>query len=62
MLVNSSQSTVRSAANRGVELHSAINEFLLDSRLADLAQNRIPDAAERLRYVISMTEQAATPP
>jgi len=41
------------------ELHTAINDFMLDSRIADLAQNEIPDAAERLRYVITMTEQAA---
>jgi chemotaxis protein CheZ len=41
------------------ELHTSINEFLLDARLADLTQHDIPDAAERLRYVISMTEQAA---
>lgn len=41
------------------ELHTSINEFLLDARLADLTEHDIPDAAERLRYVISMTEQAA---
>lgn len=41
------------------ELHSAINESLLDPRLVELAENEIPDATERLRYVIDMTEQAA---
>jgi chemotaxis protein CheZ len=41
------------------ELHTSINEFLLDARLADLTRHDIPDAAARLRYVISMTEQAA---
>lgn len=41
------------------ELHTAINEFLLDSRLADIAEKEIPNATEGLRYVIDMTEQAA---
>lgn len=41
------------------ELHEAINEFMLDSRIADIAQNEIPDAAQRLQHVIAMTEQAA---
>lgn len=41
------------------ELHDAVNEFMLDARIAELAQHDVPDAAERLRYVISMTEQAA---
>lgn len=41
------------------ELHEAINEFMRDARIADLAEHEMPDAAERLRYVISMTEQAA---
>jgi len=41
------------------ELHEAINGFLLDERLQQLARHEIPDATERLRYVISMTEQSA---
>ena len=41
------------------ELHNAINGFMMDARLADIAENDIPDAAERLRYVITTTEQAA---
>lgn len=41
------------------ELHEAINGFLLDARIQDLAHQEIPDAAERLKYVIAMTEQAA---
>jgi chemotaxis protein CheZ len=41
------------------ELHSAINGFAMDARLVDIAENEIPDAAERLRYVINTTEQAA---
>ena len=41
------------------ELHESIKEFMLDERLVDLAKNEMPDAAERLRYVITMTEQAA---
>ncbi len=41
------------------ELHEAINGFLLDDGLADLVNHEIPDATERLRYVITMTEQSA---
>jgi chemotaxis protein CheZ len=41
------------------ELHEAINGFLLDERLEQLARQEIPDATERLRYVISMTEESA---
>jgi chemotaxis protein CheZ len=41
------------------ELHEAINGFLLDDRLQALADHEMRDAAERLRYVISMTEQSA---
>lgn len=41
------------------ELHETINGFRLDARIADLTQKEIPDAQERLTYVITMTEQAA---
>lgn len=41
------------------ELHEAINGFLLDARLQEIVNHEIPDATERLRYVITMTEQAA---
>lgn len=41
------------------ELHSAINGFLLDSRIAEITKREIPDASERLGYVITMTENAA---
>lgn len=41
------------------ELHDAINGFLLDSRIADMTNVEIPDAKERLNYVISMTQQSA---
>jgi chemotaxis protein CheZ len=41
------------------ELHDALNGFRQDARLASLAQCEIPDAKERLNYVIGMTEQAA---
>jgi len=41
------------------ELHDSINGFVLDSQLADIAQTEMPNAAERLRYVITTTEQAA---
>ncbi|MCW8905433.1 MULTISPECIES: protein phosphatase CheZ [Sedimenticola] len=41
------------------ELHEAINEFLLDPRINEMAQVEIPDASERLTYVITMTEKSA---
>lgn len=41
------------------ELHDSINGFVMDAGLADIAQTEMPNAAERLRYVIQTTEQAA---
>lgn len=41
------------------ELHSAITNFEVDSELSALAETEIPDAKERLNYVITMTNQAA---
>lgn len=41
------------------QLHDSLNNFQLDSRLNDLATADIPDAKERLNYVISRTEEAA---
>lgn len=41
------------------QLHDALSSFSVDGRIVDLAQNEIPNAKERLKYVISITEQAA---
>ncbi|WP_298440411.1 protein phosphatase CheZ [uncultured Ferrimonas sp.] len=41
------------------QLHSAMADFQLDNRIAEMATSDIPDAKERLNYVIGMTEQAA---
>ena len=41
------------------ELHDALNSFRLDARLTNIAEQEIPDARERLNYVISMTDKAA---
>lgn len=41
------------------ELHEALSSFQFDSRIAHLAREEIPDARERLNYVVSMTEEAA---
>ena len=41
------------------DLHNTINGFQLDSRISAMTERDIPDAKERLNYVISMTEQAA---
>jgi len=40
-------------------LHEAIDRFLVDERIAELVQQDIPDACERLNYVIKMTEESA---
>jgi len=41
------------------DLHETLNNFRLDSRITAIAEQEIPDAKERLNYVIAMTEQAA---
>lgn len=41
------------------QLHDSLMNFQLDSRLNDLATADIPDAKERLNYVITRTEDAA---
>ncbi len=41
------------------QLHDTITNFQIDSKLSALAESEIPDAKERLTYVISLTEKAA---
>lgn len=41
------------------KVHESLKNFMADDRLKDLAESEIPNAAERLRYVVRMTEQAA---
>lgn len=41
------------------KLHDALNSFQLDTRIATLAEEEIPDARARLNHVITMTDQAA---
>jgi len=41
------------------QLHDSMSNFQIDSRISDLANADIPDAKERLNYVISRTEDAA---
>ncbi|BBL71495.1 protein phosphatase CheZ [Methylogaea oryzae] len=41
------------------QFHDAMMSFSLDDRVVKLAEKDIPDAKERLNYVITMTEQAA---
>ncbi len=41
------------------EIHDAFKDFRSDSRINELAESDIPDARERLHYVITMTQQAA---
>jgi len=41
------------------QLHDSLNNFQVDNRLNDLAKADIPDAKERLNYVIERTADAA---
>ncbi len=41
------------------ELHDSMESFSLDEKFSELTEKEIPDAKERLNYVISMTQQAA---
>lgn len=41
------------------DLHDTIKNFQIDQRVAELTRSDIPDAKERLNYVIQMTEEAA---
>jgi chemotaxis protein CheZ len=41
------------------ELHEAMNGFVEDTSMAEMVQVDMPDAAERLQYVIETTENAA---
>ena len=41
------------------EFHEALNTFRYDDRFSELTEEEIPDAKERLSYVISRTEDAA---
>lgn len=41
------------------ELHDVLAGFDIDPRISALAMNEIPDARERLSYVIEVTEQSA---
>ena len=41
------------------ELHDAIANFGIDDKMAMIAEQHIPDAKERLNYVISKTDEAA---
>jgi len=41
------------------DLQQALERFSIESRLADIAENEIPDARTRLTHVITMTDEAA---
>lgn len=41
------------------DLQKALERFSIESRLADIAENDIPDARARLTHVINMTDEAA---
>lgn len=41
------------------QLHESLKNFELDTRLSDITTEAIPDAKQRLNYVMEMTESAA---
>ncbi|NRB68115.1 MAG: protein phosphatase CheZ [Vibrio sp.] len=41
------------------DLHESIKQFSLDERMSEIANDEIPDARDRLKYVIEKTETAA---
>lgn len=41
------------------QVHDVLASFQMDRRIIELAENEIPDAKDRLAYVITVTEQAA---
>ncbi|MFM2485116.1 protein phosphatase CheZ [Celerinatantimonas yamalensis] len=41
------------------ELHDSLNEFKFNIRINEIASHEIPDARDRLNYVIEMTDNAA---
>jgi len=41
------------------QLHDTMTGFSVDSKITSMTEHDIPDAKERLQYVITMTEQAA---
>lgn len=60
VLAANQQSTVFEEVGRMTrEVHEALMTFAQDERLNDLTQADMPDARDRLRYVITLTEQAA---
>ncbi len=41
------------------EIHDSISTFTADNRVAELVQDEIPDAKQRLNFIISKTDEAA---
>lgn len=41
------------------EIHNSINQFSDDQRVVELTEEEIPDAKERLNYIVTKTEMAA---
>ena len=41
------------------DLHESIKHFSVDERISEIAKDEIPDARDRLQYVIDKTEVAA---
>lgn len=59
MVANRQASLFNEVGKLTRELHEALSNFKLDSRINEMAEDEIPDAKERLNYVITKTEEAA---
>jgi chemotaxis protein CheZ len=56
---NNSTDLFSEVGNLTRQLHDSVNNFQLDPRIVNMANEDIPDAQTRLNYVIETTEEAA---
>lgn len=56
---NSSNPMLQEIGELTRDLHESIKQFSTDGRMSELANDEIPDARDRLQYVIDKTEVAA---
>ncbi|KOO05819.1 protein phosphatase CheZ [Vibrio hepatarius] len=56
---NASNAVIEELGELTRDLHEAIKQFSSDERMSQIANDEIPDARDRLQYVIDKTEDAA---
>ncbi|MDP5254781.1 MULTISPECIES: protein phosphatase CheZ [unclassified Vibrio] len=59
LVKQSDESLLREVGLLTRQLHDSLQNFHLEDRLSEIAQDEMPDARERLNYVIEKTEVAA---